>query len=257
MTMTQDLITAESVEEDGRDTKTVVLAAVLVAVVLGAGAFFFLGGSSTEDELTNAAAPSVTRTVSQTGRAPLAPPAATPTVMPAPATVVGGQNPFKVLYTAPVQSSGSGTTSTSPGATSSGTTSSGTTSSGATSSGTTGSGSTGSSSGSTSSGGSTIGSQPGTGGVTLPAPPAAPVPTEPYVLELVSITPVSPDTLRTTSWVVDSTPVNTIFVGQRFGVHGELVVLALGTDDQGETVLLQVGDAAPRSIHVGEKGSVL
>ncbi len=236
--MTQNAISAEQAEEGGRDPKTVILAGVLAAAVLGAGAFFFLAGSS-DESVADAAAPTITRTVAKTKPSPLPAPAE----MPAPATVVGGKNPFKVLYTAPVEKA--------PATTSGAQAGSGTAGSGSSGSGSSGSGSSGS--GSTVS----IGSKTDPAGVVLPSPPEAAKPDEPYVLELVSIAPVGGDTVRTTSWVVDGKPVASIFVGQRFGKHGELVVLALGTDDKGETVLLQVGDAAPRSIHAGEKGPVL
>ncbi len=242
--MTQNAISAEQAEEGGRDPKTVILAGVLAAAVLGAGAFFFLGGSS-DGSVADAAAPTITRTVAKTKPSPLPAPAA----MPAPATVVGGKNPFKVLYTAPVakattgsqgngSSSGSGSSSGPSGSSTPSGSSSGTGSSGT-------------------GGGPAIGSTSGSTPIILPTAPPAQVVNEAYVLELVSIAPAGGDTVRTTSWVVDGTPVASVFVGQRFGKHGELVVLALGTDGKGETVLLQVGDAAPRLIHVGEKGPVL
>lgn len=262
--MTQDAISADSVEEGGRDPRTVVLAGVLAAVVLGAGAYFFVNGGADEEV---SAAPTITRTIAANDRDPFpaadpaadpaaAPatdpatdPAVMPAVMPAPATVAGGPNPFAVLYTAPVEegsgsgSSGSGSSGSDGSGSGSGSSSSGS------GSGSSGSGSSGSGSG------SSIGSD--SEGIILPTAPAEEA-TEPYVLELVSITPAGGDAARTTSWVVDGTPVASIFVGQRFGSYGELVVLALGTHaDGGETVLLQVGDAAPRRIAVGEKGSVL
>lgn len=233
--MTQDAISAEPVEEGGRETKTVVLAGLLAAAVLGAGAYVFLGGSSADEDEFFEAAPTITRTVADTEPDPLPPPAE----IPAPATVVGGQNPFSVLYTAPVESASGSDSGSGSGSSNSG--------SGSSDSG---------SGGSDSDGAATIGSTSGSEGITLPVAPAV-VATEPYVLELVSITPADGETVRTTSWIVDGTPVSSIFVGQRFGTFGELVVLALGTDDKGETVLLQVGDAAPRVIHIGEQGSVL
>ena len=73
----------------------VVAGGLLVALALGAGAFFLLGGDSADAEQELSAPGQV--------RAAAAPaPAATTTALPAVSTVELGRNPFKALYVQPV-----------------------------------------------------------------------------------------------------------------------------------------------------------
>lgn len=84
---------SEVAEEESGSRKNLVLGGALAAVVLGAGAFLFLGGSDEVEEFTPVT------------RAPRAAPAATapPAVKKLPVTtkVALGRNPFRALYVQP------------------------------------------------------------------------------------------------------------------------------------------------------------
>ena len=103
--------------------------------------------------------------------------------------------------------------------------------------------------------------KPGTTGTTtggtLPgkvAPaPAEPAPSVEYPITLVAVGDPQPE-VRVLTWKIDGKEVEVI-PGQRFGRFGELVVLAY-TTKQGTTevtgALLQVGDASPLTVSIGE-----
>lgn len=214
----------EQGEERGRDKRTLVLAAVLAVVLLGGGAYFMLGrGSSSSD---SAASTAVTAPVKLHGTA-AAP--ATPLVQPAGTTLpppaqAPQRNPFKPLYTAPDTSTSTSTTT----ATSGSPTSTSSTPGAAT----------------TTSGGSST-----AGGTTTPT---APTTGASYNLKLVSVGGTATNPIMT--WTVDSTN-STAIVGQRFGKYGEIIQLGIAPDNS--YVTIQVGDAAPQNVKVGETSQVL
>ena len=87
-------------------------------------------------------------------------------------------------------------------------------------------------------------------------PLASPSPT--YPLKLTSVT-VGTGSAATTLDVVVSGMRKTVLLGQRFGTHGELVVLSVNKSAAGVVtgVTLQVGDDQPVPLKVGETISVL
>lgn len=90
----------------------------------------------------------------------------------------------------------------------------------------------------------------GGGTSTVPAPVVTEAPAVDYPITLVSVGS-EPD-LPVLTWTIEGTK-NEVIAGQRFGRYGELVVLA--TTKQGEQVtgaVLQVGDAAPVVVSIGE-----
>lgn len=207
------------------------LAGGLAAVLLAGGAYLYLGSGS--DDVDEAfVVPHTTRAVAATPT-----PVPVVTALPGPAEHRQGRNPFTALRVAPVGATGG--------------------------EGSVGTGSTGSSG---ASGGSVAGSPaavPPAGAATaVPAasPPATPTPTGStgtYALMLVSVGEPSPD-VRRAVWQVDGVTTETI-PGQRFGKHGELTVLATSVDENALLLglVLQVGDAAPQSIAIGETIEVL
>ncbi len=64
------------------------------------------------------------------------------------------------------------------------------------------------------------------------------------------------DDPRIVTWKVDGVATS-VFVNQRFGRYGELVVLAVRAQDGADHVLLQVGDAAPLDLVAGDQRDVL
>jgi hypothetical protein len=87
---------------------------------------------------------------------------------------------------------------------------------------------------------------------------ASPAPAAEYPLTLDAVSDPQPE-VRLISWTVDGEKVQVI-PGQRFGRFGELVVLAYsleGAEGGADGVVLQVGDASPVVVTVGETISVL
>jgi hypothetical protein len=206
--------------ESTRNKKAVLVAGGVAALVLAAGAFMFLGGGSdSEDE--SFVVPSRPRVAVAAKPAPK--PAAKKLPVAYDAQI--GRDPFKALYVVPVAAAapaGAATTTTST---------SGTTA--------------------TSTGTSTTSTATGTG-----TTPVAPTSTR-YPLTLVSISQTS-DEARFTTWSVDGQK-TTVLPAQRFGKHGELVVLAFSKNAQGavDKAILQVGDDSPMEVAVGQSNSVL
>ena len=89
--------------------------------------------------------------------------------------------------------------------------------------------------------------------VTVQPGPAEPAPSVEYPITLVAVGDPAPE-VRVLTWKVDGEEVEVI-PGQRFGRFGELVVLAY-TTKQGTTevtgALVQVGDASPLTVSIGE-----
>ncbi len=106
-----------------------------------------------------------------------------------------------------------------------------------------------------------IGVDAPSGPIVTPAPAAkqaTPAPAAEYPLTLAAVSDPQPE-VRLISWEVDGEKVQVI-PGQRFGRFGELVVLAYsleGADGGADGVVLQVGDASPVVVTVGETISVL
>lgn len=89
------------------------------------------------------------------------------------------------------------------------------------------------------------------------APAAEPQPSE-YPLTLVSVGDPQPE-VRVVTWKFEGKTLE-VLPGQRFGKYGELVVLAYATNEDGsqiEGVILQVGDASPFTVKLGETVKVL
>jgi hypothetical protein len=130
-----------------------------------------------------------------------------------------GRDPFRALYVLPVAAPAAAATTTTPTTTTT----------------TTGTGTTTPTSTTTS----------GTPGTTR------------YALKLVSISKPSPE-LRFTTWLVEGKR-TVVIPAQRFGKHGELVVLAFVQNASGvvDKAIIQVGDDSPMDVLVGETVSVL
>lgn len=96
--------------------------------------------------------------------------------------------------------------------------------------------------------------------VNVQVPPQAseePKPSE-YPLKLVSISEPKPE-VRDIVWEFDDKTLN-VLPGQRFGKYGELVVLAYATNEDASEIqgaILQVGDASPFAVKLGETVKVL
>lgn len=87
-----------------------------------------------------------------------------------------------------------------------------------------------------------------------PAPAEQQAPAE-YPITLKSVEPTGPSGI-TYTWVIDEKEIS-VFQAQRFGKYGELVVLALESAEDGPRAVLQVGDATPIRVKVGETVNVL
>jgi hypothetical protein len=210
-----------TVEEEGGDNrKPLLLVSGLVgALVLGASAFLFLGGSDADDELALGVPPAVPPVAA----APAEPEAVA--VIPAASTEQVGRNPFKARYIAPVEAPppAEAPAVQAPPA-----------------------------------------PQPAPQPVQLtiqqapaPAPAAEPEPAE-YPLTLVSVSEPQPQA-RTITWKIDDKELE-VLPGQRFGKYGELVVLAYSTNEDGTEILgviIQVGDASPFDVQLGQTVNVL
>ena len=89
---------------------------------------------------------------------------------------------------------------------------------------------------------------------------AAPVasPGAKYPLKLTGVTPASPSAATTVAFLVSGAP-KRVLLNQRFGTHGELLVLSVNTSAAGKVtgVTVQVGDDQPAVIKIGETISVL
>ena len=93
-----------------------------------------------------------------------------------------------------------------------------------------------------------------------PAASAAPVasPGAKYPLKLTGVTPASGSAATTAAFLVSGVA-KRVLLGQRFGTHGELLVLSVNTSAAGKVtgVTVQVGDDQPAVIKIGETISVL
>lgn len=248
---------------------------LLSALVLAAGYLFLAGGAEPAVEAVPlGTSPSASSEPASPAAPSAAPVAVAPVSLPALTDIPQGRNPFKAGYLAPAASGGSGSggsgsdgSDTADTGTESGSSSDTGSGSGADSSSDTGSGSgsssgSGSGSGSDSSSGSGSGS--GTGSTSrAPEPTTSAIPLVPagerYALELLEIGQPDPE-IRPVTWRVDGVQTDVIPY-QRFGKYGELVVLAFSSaSGKGGTalqVVLQVGDASPVVVAVGETVDVL
>jgi hypothetical protein len=210
---------AFSADDAGGDNRKPLLlvGAAVGALVLAASAFLFLGGSDADDELALGVPPAVPPAAA----APAEPePVA---VIPAASTEQVGRNPFKARYIAPVEAPAPAEApAVQPSA------------------------------------------LPAPQPVQLtiqqapaPAPAAEPEPAE-YPLTLVSVSEPQPQA-RTVTWKIDDKDIK-VLPGQRFGKYGELVVLAFSTNPEGtevQGVIIQVGDASPFDVQLGQTVNVL
>jgi hypothetical protein len=208
--------------QDGDSRKPLLLVGGLVgALVLGAGAFLLLGGGGADDSDEFALVP---RAAGPVAEAPAAEPLAV-AVIPAASTDQVGRNPFKARYVEPAAASAP----EAPAAVT-----------------------------------------PVAAVETLPLPllpPQQPVqivvqqaPAEQqaaaeYPITLKSVEPTGPSGI-TYTWTIDGKDIS-VFQAQRFGKYGELVVLALESAEDGPKAVLQVGDATPIRVKVGETVNVL
>lgn len=208
--------------ETGDGRKPLLLVGGLVAaLVLGAGAFLLLAGGGTDDEL----ALGVPASLPPAASVPAAEPEAIG-VIPAASTESVGRNPFKARYIAPVVAAAPAeapvvTPSALP-----------------------------------------LPPPPAPVLVTVQQPPPAPAPapeqpSSTYPLTLVAVSEPQPEA-RFVTWKYDDTETK-VLPGQRFGKHGELVVLAFAQDEAGKItgVILQVGDASPFDTKLGQTYDVL
>jgi len=229
---------AADTEAEPGGRRTAIVAGALGAVVLGAGAFFFLGGGDApEQEL---AAPGAVPAAA----APA--PSKSPTTLPVASTIELGRNPFKALYVAPAAAPAATAVTTAAPTTGGGTPSTGGTGTGGVPStgGSTGGGSTG--------GGSTGGGLPP---APLPQPPATgggqtPAPTAKQKLQLVSATHLGDD--HTAVFSIDGVE-HTVGVGDTFGPSKHLLLLSLqqGPRDDQWTAVVQLGDGDPFDVVTG------
>ena len=217
---------AAEVSEDGSDSKRNVIAlGALAAVAVGAGAFFFLGGSGGDEELE----PFVPAAKAPGAAAPA--PSASPVVtLPVASKLTLGRNPFRALYVEPAAATG-------------GTTSGGTTTPTTTSGGTTG--------GTTTpivvvDGGPAPAPKPaptsGTGNQPAPAPAPA------YsTLQLKGVTAAKDGTNPTGTFVYDGKELK----GAPGDVmDGKLLVISIQQDHTGSWFAnLQLGDGEPFEVH--------
>ena len=222
-----EYVPEEVVEETSEGSKrNVVALGALAAVAVGAGAFFFLGGSGDGDveeyvptaRAPRAAAPAQTGPVS---------------TLPVASKLTLGRNPFRALYVEPVAAAApAGGTTTAP-----------TTTTGGTAGGTTttpivvvdGGSSTG---GGTTSGGST------SGGTT--APPPAPAPAQSTVA-LKSVTAGKDGSNPTATFDYDG---KTVSGAPGDVMAGKLLVISIQQDVMGGWfVNLQLGDGEPFEVH--------
>jgi hypothetical protein len=208
-------------EEDAADSrKPLLLVGGLVgALALAAGAFLLLGGGGEEEAYDlGLPAPSSAAPAPVVEEAPLA-------VVPAATSEVVGRNPFQARYVEPQAAPASEGSSDAPGET------------------------------------------PVSEPLPLPQPVQQPVqivvqpdpsatqaPAE-YPITLKKVEPTGPSGV-TYTWVIGGKDVE-VLQAQRFGVYGELVVLALETTDEGPKAVLQVGDAPPIRVKVAETVNVL
>jgi hypothetical protein len=227
MTDTMTPITAAEPEGDlDKRKRLMVLGGVGAAAVLGAAGYLLLGGGSSTTASNQPYVPLKSRVAATAAPAKAA--ALTKakavtkptTVLPAASQVKLGRDPFIALYVQPAAAA--------PGTTSPGTTP-GTTTGTGTATGTTPTGTT-----------------PGTTSAA----------TTPYVLQLKSVDSSNPQ-LRKYTFVVAGRA-KSVVQNQKFGKYGELVVLAVTTSSSGKVTgaLVQVGDANPFSMKVGEKSTV-
>lgn len=209
----------EAVEETGGRRNVIALGAV-AAVALGAGAFFFLGGSGEEvEELTPVAR---------------APRAAAPAVSPAPArklpvttNVSLGRNPFRALYVQPAAASAGMTTGTAPTTTTTTTTPVVIVDSGP---------------------------APASGGGSTYVPPAQPAPAKPApapaaqsTVSLKKVTAGKNGANPTGTFVYDG---KTVTGAPGDVMAGKLLVISLQQDATGGWFAnLQLGDGAPFEVH--------
>jgi hypothetical protein len=227
--MTETLHAPEQVsaEQPQNDRKKLFIGGGLVgALVLGAGGYFLLGsgGGSTDAADTSAVVKHVVKHVEKPATPVASVKAGTkaatkPVTLPPTSTVALGRDPFKPLYVAPA-APGAGTTGTTgaPG---------------------------------------TTPTTPSTGGATGTATTGtAPAATTPYLLQLQSVDS-SNTQLRKYTFVVAGLN-RAVVQSQKFGKYGELVVLAVTTNGAGKVTgaLVQVGDANPFSMKLGEKATV-
>lgn len=219
----------------------IVAGAVAGALALGAAGYLLLGGAGGP---TGTVAAGVTPDFPSVAASPASTPAAKPVAKaPAPTAEPLGRNPFRALYVVPITAAAD-TGSTAAGSTGTDSTGAVPTAGGT---GSTGTGSTGT---------TTIGS---TGmdatntGSPSPSPSATPVP---YALKLVAISKPSPEA-RFYTFTVDGKS-TTVIPAQRFGKHGELVVLAYTKNAAGTATgaILQVSHDNPIDVKIGERVSV-
>ena len=205
------------------------------ALLIGGGGYYLLSGSSSSSgDTATAAVPHPVRPAVRAPKHPAKAKAKAPTVapvakVPAKSTEHLGRDPFKALYVQPVAAvaglgvpaTGSLTAIPGPTGTKTGTT--------RTSTGTTGT---------------------GTGSTPVDA-------SSPYALQLVSISPPSPE-VRLFAFKVAGVS-KTVLPAQRFGKYGELIVLAYTKTPTGAVTgaLIQVGDDSPIDVRLGEKITVL
>ena len=212
---------AEFAEEaDAGNRKAVLVAGgVAAALVLGAGGWFLLGGSS-EDAAPVAFVPH--KTVRPAATAPKTADKAKP--LPAAYKARLGRDPFKALYVVPAAPAGGDTAA--PATTT-----------------TTGTGTTTTTTGTT---------------TTTPTSTTPAAGSTRYTLKLVSMTTPRPGEVRYFTWAVAGVK-KTVIPAQRFGKFGEVVVLATDVNDAGKAVgaVIQVGDDSPIDVLVGESVSIL
>lgn len=222
----------DAAEEAGRDRRVLFLGGGLAAVALATVAFLLLGGG---EEPAESGAP-VASPSGPAAAAPAAPlePLLDVAAAPAESAVELGRNPFRALYTVPVAAPAAAAVPAALPALATG-----------------GSAGSGSASGS--------GSGSASGSVSGPTPTAPPSETPAaYPVTLGAISEPNGDVIQST-WSYDEQDFQVV-PGQRFGRYGELVVLAFLKPAEGEPVtgvLLQVGDAAPITMTIGETREVL
>ena len=240
--------TPDEVDAPAPNRRNLLLAGGLAAALLiGGGGYYLLSGSS-GDTATAVAAhaprpavaapklPTKTKTKATAKVLTVAPVAK----VPAKSTEHLGRDPFKALYVQPVAAvaglggPAAGPLTAIPGPT-------------GTKTGTTGT-STGTKPGTTGTSTGTTGT--GTGSTPVDA-------SAPYALQLVSISPPSPE-VRLFAFKVAGVS-KTVLPAQRFGKYGELIVLAYTKTPTGAVTgaLIQVGDDSPIDVRLGEKITVL
>ena len=96
------------------------------------------------------------------------------------------------------------------------------------------------------------------GATVAPGAPTDPLASATYPLKLTSVA-TGTGAASATMDVVVSGARKTVLLGQRFGAHGELVVLSVNKNPAGAVtgVTLQVGDDQPVPLKIGETISVL